>query len=1407
MKKLVLLASLFFIWGSTSYSQCVSDTILIIETVCNGECVEINNTNFCEDGFYIVEVHDGCDTTTYIMDLTVLPPLETNLSELICEGECLNYNGEELCETGTYDFYFTTSLGCDSTVTINLEVLENTQLEIVIGNTGPLDCVNNPIHLLASSSVPNSTYFWEGPGIDSNNQNEQAPEVSLPGIYTVTVTSPHGCSATESTVVLGDPDGPEVTITGNNPLNCNNLSNTIIASTNHPDDVAYEWNGPGGFFSDSNEIEVSETGNYILTVETENGCITQVVVEVIENNEPLFVDAGPNRHIQCEILIELDAPGADGSNLIYQWTTTDGNIISGSHTLTPLVNQSGTYTLTVFDLDTGCMGSDEMIVYSDMAIITEDVLTMDCNNPILQIDGSESYNGQDAYIQWTTTNGNIVTGENSLTPTVDAPGVYQLVIVRPGCVSFAVAIVLDDTEAPDLEIDSDGTLVTCDSDLVLTAVSNTSDLTYMWYLDGNLIAEQEAIIATEEGEYEVIVTAPNGCSNSESISITTDIEPEASIIYGDLELDCNLNGVGTLNVFASGPFNLYSFNWTTTDGTILSNNNTPSISILGAGTYCVDISNPLNGCIVTECEEVTAISPIDLDINSMDASCANSNDGFIEVEGIGGTLPYSYEWSNGETSSSIYNLSPGTYTVTVTDANNCFDYGFIEIGVSSNSTIIADAGQDQFFDCLTNVLVLNGSNSEYPIDATFEWSTSDGEIVDGANTLFPTIGMHGTYLLTITDQFGCSDTDEVMVFETTANAGPNQSIDCNNSSVQLDGSQSQNSGTYIWTTNDGNIVDGETTLNPTVNEIGTYTLTVTSPNGCTATSSTEVIGDFSEPDLTANNQSQESCVNPVQLSASSNDPGTTFEWFDEQGQSLGMDAEALEPGDYTVVATGTNGCTSETTITVSDDRIYPEANYPSVQYLNCFNGIPFLLDFEIVNSNNVDTEWSTANGNIVEIQGSSILVDQGGDYNVIMTEINGGCESNASIEVIDGGVVINTSSTNTSCGMNDGTASVTTSRINLPVFEWSNGGTTSTITDLAPGIYTVTISSPSGNCEEIRTVEVLQDPGCLAVISGFVYNDDATLGCDPDGDVFGQEEVTVQLLPDDLYTTTDDDGYYEFLVPAGSYTVKALTVSPYVVICPDDEEINVDINPGDSESSDNNFFLDVLSNFDLYGYGSSSNPQPGQVQHYQLTYCNNGFQTIDGTVVFTHDPVLTGFDLNASGATSYDPATFTATWDFEQLSFFECEYITFTLFVPGDVQGGTVLESEMIVLPTLGDINSSNNNYSWTRTVHDPSPNSIGDDDNQSENDQSMLTGASPKLFQNHPNPFSNTTIIPIYIVDNGKLNVLDMNGRLIKQFTGFTKGYHEVKVTSEDLGGDGIYYFQLVTKNATITEKMVFIR
>jgi len=136
-----------------------------------------------------------------------------------------------------------------------------------------------------------------------------------------------------------------------------------------------------------------------------------------------------------------------------------------------------------------------------------------------------------------------------------------------------------------------------------------------------------------------------------------------------------------------------------------------------------------------------------------------------------------------------------------------------------------------------------------------------------------------------------------------------------------------------------------------------------------------------------------------------------------------------------------------------------------------------------------------------------------------------------------------------------------------------------------------------------------------------------------------------------------------------------------------------------------------------------------------------------------------------------------------------------------------------VVQPILGDISPNNNTYHWNKTVHDPSPNSITgeDDDDAVRPETNMLLKANEglDLQQNQPNPFNNNTTITFYLneSESARLIILDTNGRLVKQFEGFETGYNEIRVVADDLGGNGIYYYQLVTKNATITKKMVLIK
>ncbi len=1371
-------------------------------SICEGECYTFNGESFCEAGTYDRTVTENGALVDYRIFVSVIPIEETNLFETICFGECLDFNGASYCNSGFYNITLVSSEGCDSIINLNLTVLPSQGPALEAYNTGELDCINTSTTLIATSSIAGSTFSWSGPGINDANAISESPVVDIAGVYTVTATSPQGCTSSTTTEVIGVAGDPVVTISGNVPLNCNNAVSTLTASTTNTG-VTYTWTGPDGFTYSGATFSTDIIGVYEVTATTPSGCSGTKSIIVYANNAPLIVDAGGNRHIQCLFSLELDAEGAIGENVEYEWTTWNGNIINGANTLTPLINQPGFYTLTATRLEDGCSGSTTIQVYSDLAVIENDALSISCNEPLAQINASNSYVGSDITFQWSTANGNILFGANTLTPTVDEPGNYQLVISRPGCVSVSSITVANDLAVTEVGLYPSADAINCGESVVIETDATLHPYELNWTKDGEAFSNETSIEISDPGSYTLEVTFPNGCINSNTIEIGVNQDPVSVSITGDLILDCGFNGAGDLSATVEGSGSNYFYQWTAADGgEILSNGTVSSASIFGGGTYCVAVTNQGMDCIVTECVTVEEFSPIEIVPTVVDASCPNATDGSIQLEVIGGEAPFTYQWTTGATSAGLTNVGPGFYGVTLTDDNGCNAFRGFTVESSDAATIIAFAGDNRLYDCTTSTLTLNGEASVYPSGSTFHWTTEDGSIISGSTSLTPIVGSPGTYILTIINSQGCEDSDEVLVFEYSANAGPDRLITCAQPSVQLLALQNAASASYQWSTTNGNIVSGGDSPNPTVDAAGTYDLLVTLPTGCTYTDVATVSANFEAPEVSVESDlvALTDCTNPVTISASSSTAATVLSWSGPGGTANGASFTVFDAGVYTVTATASNGCTNTATVTVIDESDAPDISGPQVQYINCFNGNPLVVQISILGSSgNYDVNWTTEDGSIFGPAGISIEVDAAGTYTVTATDLASGCDASYIITVEEQDAEIEVSSTIASCGIADATATVTTNYIHNPSYLWSTGATTSTITGLVPDDYSVTITGADGGCSEVRVVEVVQESSCFVIVSGAIYEDEVCASA-----ASPMEGVLVTIEPEGLETYTDANGYYEFLVPPGVYTVEPTLISPYVVECPS-SNLQVDVPPGSAGSANNNFYTKALSGFDLYLTASSGTPTAGSNQFYQINYCNNWFTTIFGTVEFTHDPLLE-FDAEAAGADYYDPATHTAVFSFTDLSFFECEFKSFSVHVPASVPPGTVLETSVTVLPTQGDIASQNNTVSWTRTVSagstltDPNVPGIG------APATAALAAGPITVLDQYPNPFNSETTIEFSLenASDVELQVFDAAGRMVKSYTGYQNGWNKQVVNGNDLGGLGIFIYRIVGPEMVVSGRML---
>src|SRR5690606_40418200 len=188
----------------------------------------------------------------------------------------------------------------------------------------------------------------------------------------------------------------------------------------------------------------------------------------------------------------------------------------------------------------------------------------------------------------------------------------------------------------------------------------------------------------------------------------------------------------------------------------------------------------------------------------------------LQLDGSGstgqGTLSYGWTTVDGNIVSGGDTATPtidaaGTYTLTVTDADNgCTDTADVVI-TQDISAPVADAGSTAELTCLIQSLQLDGSGSTGQGTLSYGWTTVDGNIVSGGDTAIPTIDAAGTYTLTVTDaDNGCTDTADVVITQDisapVADAGSTAELTCLIQSLQLDGSGSTGQGTlsYGWTT-------------------------------------------------------------------------------------------------------------------------------------------------------------------------------------------------------------------------------------------------------------------------------------------------------------------------------------------------------------------------------------------------------------------------------------------------------------------------------------------------------------------------------------------------------------------------------------------------------------------------------
>ena len=523
-------------------------------------------------------------------------------------------------------------------------------------------------------------------------------------------------------------------------------------------------------------------------------------------------------------------------------------------------------------------------------------------------------------------------------------------------------------------------------------------------------------------------------------------------------------------------------------------------------------------------------------------TCGNDN-GSITLITTGGPAPYSYDMGTGAQTSNVFsNLSEGTYTVTITDAYNC---------TAAFSTTLTDSP----------LPVVSTNNIENEI-CGMQNGSFIATATDGTAPYFYTIGgisgpnffglESGQYTVTVSDLYGCSDTETVNIGLTP---GPDLQV-----SEVIDETCSSGDGGVILMTPTG-------TPNFTYNigfnnqsspifqgvESGNYVATVTDNNGCSDTVPFTITNSPAPTEANTINVEDANCGNPDGSFTVTVTGGTgPYEYDAGNGEQPSSTITGLEAGSYVVTVTDANFCTITTAVTLADIP-GPDLQINGVQDANCgqANGSitvagsggtpPYVYNLGMGNQSN-----NTFNALVA------------GTYFVTVTDGNQ-CtfEQTATINDIGGPSVSISNQIDETCGMSNGSVTILASGGTNPyVYDIGNGGTSSpTFNGLAAGSYNITVTDFT-NCDAIINV-VLVNTGAEP-ISGFTYTEDegtVTLTNSSSANStsfqwsFGDTNTSTDVNPVHVYATS---GTYNLCLQANNACgfdvfCESVTVVPSIV--------------------------------------------------------------------------------------------------------------------------------------------------------------------------------------------------------------------------------------------------------------------
>ena len=509
----------------------------------------------------------------------------------------------------------------------------------------------------------------------------------------------------------------------------------------------------------------------------------------------------------CEgVDINLTETGGDADTWVWSGPNSFSSGLQNPTVYSPDATASGWYVVTASISGTGCSSTDSVQVTvnaNPTIFIAGDTSLCNGDSTILTASGADTY-------LWNTTDTvNSITVTPPLGQTsYDVTGTNLVT----GC-SSNVSVVVGVHPIPNADAGQDTTI--CYSNTA--TLHATGGTTYQWSPTGtlnNYTLQNPYATPLDTTTYYVTVTNDWNCSAVDSVTVNVLEGPDYNIYSSDVQ--CPNGNDGYAYVGDMNGVNPITYEWSTSATDTIINN-------LIAGNYSLTISDGI-GCHYYE--QVTINEPNEFTDSTIvtNVACYGDNTGAITTYISGGTTPYTFAWSNNETTQTIFNLSAGYYSATITDSHNC-TYNIDSLHITQPSTSVS------FSDTTADASCYGSSDGFAMVTATggtepyqYMWSTDD-------TTSSIAFISAGTYYVTIEDNHNCTTFDTLHISQPTpivihAHADSTSCIDGADGSIQVIVTGGIPPYNYLWS---------ESVSTDSIAEnltAGIYNLTITDAHSC-----------------------------------------------------------------------------------------------------------------------------------------------------------------------------------------------------------------------------------------------------------------------------------------------------------------------------------------------------------------------------------------------------------------------------------------------------------------------------------------------------------------------------------------------------------------------------------------------